>query len=485
MKKLTFLLIILMGFLVSCTKDFEDYNTDKKSAVEAPGQFLFANAQKALADVNSSTNVNINNWKLFAQYWTETTYTDEANYDVVNRNVGTILFRIYYRDILADFKEARRLVELEKADGATAEKVKANKLFMIDLMEVYTYQQLVDIFGDVPYTQALDIENISPAYDDAETIYKDLLVRAKAAVDGLDESAAGFGADDLLMGGDIAMWKKFANTLIVKLAITLSPVDAAMAKTYIEGAYAGAFAYGESASFAYLGAANSNPLYEDLVQSGRSDFVVANTIVDLMNGLEDPRRASYFDSNITDDNDNVIYVGGIYGESNTFTQFSHIAPRIQEATYAYVMLDYTELAFYLAEAAERGFGVGGDAATWYENAIKSSMDYWHVAAADVDAYLAKPEVAYATAPGDWKQKIGTQAYVAFYVRGLEGWTSFRRMDAPAFNLPPTPAESADGMVPNRHTYAIAEQTLNGVNYNAAASKIGGDRLSTKLFWDVE
>ncbi|MBU1578229.1 MAG: SusD/RagB family nutrient-binding outer membrane lipoprotein, partial [Bacteroidetes bacterium] len=125
MKKITFLLIILMGFLVSCTKDFEDFNTDKKSAVEAPGEFLFANAQKALADVNSSTNVNINNWKLFAQYWTETTYTDEANYDVVNRNVGTILFRIYYRDILADFNEARRLIELEKADGATAEKVKA------------------------------------------------------------------------------------------------------------------------------------------------------------------------------------------------------------------------------------------------------------------------------------------------------------------------------------------------------------------------
>jgi len=485
MKKITFLLIILVGFLVSCTKDFEDYNTDSKSAVEAPGQFLFANAQKALADVNSSTNVNINNWKLFAQYWTETTYTDEANYDVVNRNVGTILFRIYYRDILSDFNEARRLVEAEKVEGTAAENAKANKLYMIDLMEVYTYQQLVDIFGDVPYTEALNIENLSPVYDDAQTIYKDLLVRAKAAADGLNDGAGGFGADDLLMGGDIAMWKKFANTLIVKLAITLSPVDAGMAKTYIEGAYANAFAYGESATFNYLSGANSNPLYQDLVQSGRNDFVAANTLVDLMNGLDDPRRASYFDSNLTDDNDNVIYVGGNYGESSTFSQFSHIAPRIQEDIYGYVMLDYTELAFYLAEAAERGFSVGGDAATWYENALNSSMEYWSVAAADADAYLALADVAYATAPGDWKQKIGTQAYIAFYVRGLEGWTSYRRMDAPAFNLPPTPAESADGMVPKRHTYAIAEQTLNGVNYSAAASKIGGDRLSTKLFWDVE
>ncbi|MCK9451873.1 MAG: SusD/RagB family nutrient-binding outer membrane lipoprotein [Bacteroidales bacterium] len=485
MKKLTFLLIILTGLIVSCTKNFEDYNTATKHAQEAPGQYLFANAQVALANVNSNTNVNINNWKLFAQYWTETTYVDEANYDIVNRNVGTILFRIYYRDILADFNEARRLVNAEVTIGAAGEKAKANKLFMIDLMEVYTYQQLVDIFGDVPYSEALNIENLSPVYDDAQTIYKDLLARAKAAADGLDASADGFGADDLLMGGDIAMWKKFANTLIVKLAITLSPVDAALAKTYIEGAYNNAFAFGESATFNYLSGANSNPLYQDLVQSGRHDFVAANTIVDLMNGLNDPRRASFFDGNMTDDAGNVIYIGGVYGASSTFSQYSHVAPRVEDPSYGYVMLDYTELAFYLAEAAERGFNVGGDAATWYENGIKSSMSYWNVLEAESDAYINSPDVAYATAPGDWEKKIGIQAYLAFYVRGLEGWTSYRRLDAPVLNIPPTPAEPADGMVPKRHTYPIAEQTLNGANYSAAASKIGGDRLSTKLFWDVK
>lgn len=474
-----------MGFLVSCTKDFEDYNTATKHAQQAPGQYLFANAQVALANVNSNTNVNINNWKLFAQYWTETTYVDEANYDVVNRNVGTILFGRYYRDILADFNEARRLVEAEKVEGEAAEKAKANKLYMIDLMEVYAYQQLVDIFGDVPYTEALDIENLSPVYDDAQTIYKDLLVRAKAAADGLDAGAGGFGSDDLLMGGDISMWKKFANTLIVKLGVTLSPVDAGMAKTYIEDAYTKAFAFGEAATFNYLSGANANPLYQDMVQSGRDDFVAANTLVDLMNGLDDPRRAYFFDGNLTDENENVIYVGGVYGESSTFSQYTHVAARIQDPSYGYVMLDYTELAFYLAEAAERGFSVGGDAATWYDNALRSSMNYWNVPGAEADAYMALPNVAYATAPGSWKQKIGNQAYIAFYVRGLEGWTSYRRLDAPVLNLPPTPAESADGMVPKRHTYPIAEQTLNGANYSAAASKIGGDRLSTKLFWDVE
>ncbi len=477
MKKISIILIIMVGFLISCTKNFEDFNTDKKHATVVPAQFLFANAQKALADMYSSTSVNINNWKLFAQYWTETTYTDESNYDVLNRNIGNTLFRIFYRDILVDLKEAKRLTEEEVVDGVEATTAKNNRLLIIDLVEVYTYQQLVDIFGDVPYTEALDITNISPAYDDASTIYKDLLTRAKAAADALSTGAGSFGGDDLMMGGDVAMWKKFANTLIVRMAITIAAKEPALAKDYIEDAYAAGFAYGEACAFQYLTGANSNPLYQDLIQSGRHDFIPANTIVDMMNTLEDPRRAAYFDIN------GDTYRGGIYGESNPFAQYSHINDRIQAQDYASVMLDYTELAFYLAEAAERGFSVGGSAATWYENGIRSSMEYWGVAAADIDTYMARADVAYATAAGNWKQKIGTQAWLAFYVRGLEGWTSYRRLDFPVLNLPPAPDESADGAVPRRHTYPVNEQTLNGVSYSAAASKIGGDKLSTKIFWD--
>ena len=322
-----------------------------------------------------------------------------------------------------------------------------------------------------------DIDNIYPAYDDGMTIYKDLLTRAKAATDALNPAAGSFGADDLMMGGDVAMWKKFGNTLIVRMAITIAAKEPALAKGYIEGAYAGAFAYGEACAFQYLTGANSNPLYQDLVQSGRHDFIPANTIVDMMNTLEDPRRPFYFEIN------GDVYSGGIYGESNPFAQFSHIADHIQAEDYPAVMLDYTELAFYLAEAAERGFSVGGDAATWYTNGIRSSMEHWGVAAADIDTYLARPDVAYATAAGNWKQKIGTQAWLAFYVRGLEGWTSYRRLDYPTLNLPPAPDESAEGAVPRRHTYPVNEQTLNGENYAAAASKIGGDKLATKLFWD--
>jgi hypothetical protein len=474
MKKIILAFIVLIGISTSCTKDFEDYNTDKKNPTEVPGNMLFANAQKALADQVASTNVNLNVWKLFAQYWTETTYTDEANYDIINRTIADLAFRTYYRNILKDLKEAKMVIEAEDpGTDAAAALAQQNRMYIIDLVSAYAYQRLVDTFGDVPYTEALDIENISPVYDDAAGIYNDLISKVQAAVAALDASGGSFGDFDLYYHGDVAMWEKFGNSLLVKLGITLAKVDAAKAQATVEGAYAGAFQAGELCELVYPGGSMSNPLYQDLVQSGRKDFVPANTIVDLMNGLEDPRREAYFTLG-----PNEIYEGGIYGESNAYANYSHIADRIQEPTFPITLLDYTEISFYLAEAAARNWSVGGTAEEHYENAITSSFDYWMVDGA-ADYIEDNPYVD--------MDDIGIQAYIAFYVRGFVGYTSYRRLGVPEMNMPPGPAESADGAVPRRFTYPVNEQTLNGANRQAAVDKQypAGDRLSGRIFWDVD
>jgi hypothetical protein len=477
MKRIYLVLIVLIGISVSCTKNFEEMNTSKTRATVVPSGFLFANAQKALADQLASTNVNVNNYKLFSQYWTEVTYVDEANYDMVTRDVASLTFRIYYRDILSDLQQAGVVLGGEAAVGDVAVAEKKNKFAIISLLEAYIYQQLVDQFGNIPYSQALDIDNISPAYDDAYTIYQDLLAKVNQALADMDADQGSFGSDDLYMGGDVAMWKKFGNTLKVKLGITLSTVNAALAQSTVEAAYTGIFAMGEKCELGYLGGSNSCPLYGDLIASGRHDFIPANTIVDYMNTLEDPRSDKYFSNPIEG-----VYKGGIYGEGTSYAVNSHIGESIEAATYAMILLDHTEAAFYLAEAAERGYSVGTSAEEWYNDGIKSSFSQWELDA-EADAYLAKPEVAYGTAPGTWKEKIGMQAWLAFYVRGLEGWTSYRRLNAPVLNLPPAPEPTTGGAVPRRMTYPINEQTLNADNYYQAAGAIGGDEMSTKLFWD--
>ncbi|HPE57347.1 MAG TPA: SusD/RagB family nutrient-binding outer membrane lipoprotein [Bacteroidales bacterium] len=474
MKRIYWIFIVLIGISVSCTKDFEDFNTDQKNPVAVPGDFVFANAQKALADQVASTNVNQNIWKLVAQYWTETTYTDESNYDIVTRTIPDIIFRTYYRDVLNDLKDARTVIAGEAAIGDEAAGAKANKLLIIDLVNAYTYNRMVDIFGNIPYTEALDIDNIAPAYDDAYAIYQSLFDKIDNAIANLNAGYGSFGSNDLYFGGDVSMWIKFAHSLKIKMAITIADFSNGTAQSIIEGSYDKGFAPGEICELVYPGGSNSNPLYVDLVQSGRHDFVPANTLVDKMNALEDPRRASYFTMYEGE------YVGGIYGESNNWSNFSHIADPIQEATFPITLLDGVETYFYLAEAAARNYSVGMTAAEYYNAAITGSFEFWGLTSDDAAAYIAKPEVAYDGA--NWKQSIGEQSWLAFYVRGLVAWNNWRRLDYPVLNLPPAP-ETDDGQIPKRFTYPVNEQTLNKDNYYSAGDAIGGDLMSTKLFWD--
>lgn len=484
MKRIYLVLIVLIGISISCTKNYEDFNTDKKKPVDVPGNSIFANAQKALADQTSSTNVNLNIWKLFAQYWTETTYTDEANFDIFTRTIPDNTFRTYYRDMLSDFANAKIVISEEQAVGDEAINARQNRIHIITLLECYAYQEMVDIFGNIPYSQALDIDNIHPVYDDAATIYSDLIEKVKAATDGLDAGYGSFGSADLYMNGDVAMWKKFGNTLLVKLAINLADVNSALAKSTIEGAYAGAFAFGDVCQISYPGGSNSNQLYIDLVQSGRNDFVPCATIVDIMNSLNDPRRDNYFslyDNATPDDPSDDYFLGGAYGAPNNFTQNSGIAQPIREPDFPMVMMDYTELAFYLAEAAARGYSVG-DAETWYNNGIKSSILHWEGTEDDYNTYIAQAEVAYDGA--NWKESIGIQAWLAFYIRGLQGYTSWRRLDVPTLVMPPNPDDNANGQIPTRFTYPVNEQTLNSDSYDQAAAAVGGDFMYTKLFWDI-
>jgi hypothetical protein len=481
MKNKILSIFVFILLFASCTKDFESYNTDKKNPATTPGDPLFTSGTIALVDQLYSTNVNVNVWKLFSQYWTETTYVDEVNYNVLSRNIPDLQFRIYYRDILRDLKESRTLISAETPILESDKIVKNNKLLIIDILSSYTYQQLVDMFGNVPYSEALQIEDITPAYDDAFTIYKDLIVKVNTALTGLDDSYGSFGSADPIYNGNVASWKKFANSLKIKLGIAIADADATLAQTTIESAFSGAFTSKDDEAvmeyFSYP--PYQNPLYDDLVASGRHDFVPANTIVDLMNQLKDPRRSAYFTLYYNATLDTFIYKGGTYGVRSSYAKYSHINDNIQVSNYPGTVMSYTEVLFYLAEAAARGFNVGQTADVLYYNAISSSILEWGGTSADISAYFLEPDVVYNTA--DWRKCIGTQSWLASYVRGFEGYTTWRRLDYPIFTV--APRISGYDQIPVRFTYPVNEQTLNADNYYNAASAIGGDIMTTKLFWD--
>lgn len=471
MKKILIIPVVLM-VLVSCNKDTSNLNIDTKHASSAPAYALFSNGQRNLADVLATPNVNINIFQLITQQWTEVTYVDESNYDIGTRNISNNWWRAMYKNVLINLQAAKAGVPKD-VDNADQQK---NDLAMIDIMEVYTWQVLVNTYGNIPYTEALDPNNLFPKYDDAKTVYYDLLNRLDTSIAALNPSAAGFGSADLIYGGDIAKWQKFANSLKLNMGMVIADSDPAKAKSVVEAAAPNVFtSNADNAVFTYYAATpNVNPVWTNLVQSGRNDYVPTKTIINIMNSLNDPRRPAYF---TTLDG---AYVGGTVGAGNAFTSYSHPSDKVEQPDFPYVFLSYWQVQFDLAEADARGFNVGGTAAEHYTTAIQASLDYWGVSASDAAAYLAQPSVAYATAAGDYKEKIGTQEYLSLYMDGFDAWTVQRRLDYPALVAPPT-AQSA---FPVRFTYPVSEQNLNSPNWSAASSAIGGDKVDTKLWWDT-
>ncbi len=463
--------------LISCQSDdkYEDKNRDPKNPTQVSSEFLFNAATKSLFDQMTSTNVNNNIYRMLGQHWTETTYVDEANYDFNTRNITQSHWSEIYRDVLADLATAKINND---ADLTISADTKKTKNAQIEILTVYAWAQMVETFGDIPYSQALNAgQYVLPVYDDAATIYSDLLTRIAVAIPNLTDS--GFGTADKIYGGDTAKWKKFGNSLMLRMGVRVADVPALATKSTaaIKAAVSGGVftSNADNASLVYSNATpNTNPVWVDLVQSGRSDFVIANTLVDFMNNLSDPRRAVYFDQNLGAG----VYEGGPYGDNNAFSSYTHVSDRVIDPTNPASLIDYSEVCFYLADAAERSIsGTPVNAAAFYNAGITASFDYW--AAPNVSTYLANPAVNYATAPGTWKVKIGNQLWLAMYNRGYEAWTAWRTYDMPGFNLP---AVSEDP-VPTRYTYPISEQNLNKVNYTAASAAIGGDTQTTKVFWD--
>lgn len=484
MKKI-FLILIASSFIISCD-NLDGLNVNVKDPSDVPGEALFTSAQKALVDQMVNTNVNNNIFRLINQDWTEVTYTDESNYDLTTRTIPEQQWQYLYKDVLKDLDQATINIESAPVIPTDNPIVKQNKLAIIEVLNVYTYSVLVETFGDVPYSEALDINIKKPKYDDGLTIYKDLISRLNTAISNLDNSAGSFGESDRIYFGDISKWEKFANTLKLKMGLVISdiPSEAALAAATVSSAAPLVFASNaDNAKMKYLTATpNTNPLYVDLVASGRSDFVPTNTLVDFMNSQNDPRRSRYFDDNMDDPSTlGIEYIGGDNGVENSFPNLTHITSTIQAPDYPGAILDYSEAEFLLAEAAERSlYGTPADAEGHYNAGVTASILDWGGSAAEASTYLSQTTVAYSTATGTWKQKIGIQSWVALYNIGFEGWTSWRRLDFPMLVAPP---DAVSG-IPVRFTYPIIEQTLNAASYQNASAAIGGDAVETKLFWDI-
>lgn len=488
MKKILYSALAASLLFVSCEYS-EDVNDNRDAFYEVSPESLLTNAEKQLADQISTPSVNINPLRYFSHYWTQTTYNTESRFSFASRLVTDTYWNELYRDVLGNLQSAKGYVEAQPApDDIPAgdwEVMRTNKLAVIDILQVYTFQILVDSYGDVPYSEALNVaEDKLPAYDDDAEIYPMLIERLDAAIASFDESQGSFDTGEYIYDGDVASWIRFANSLKVKLGLNLSDVNPTLAQSTIESGFAGGVILenADNAEFRYPASApNYSALYNELVASQRTDFVSDEVFLNALQEKEDPRLEIYYNPSETGS-----FTGGVLGANNTpASDFAQIGERFKQPDLPAQYIEAAEMNFYLAEAAARGFNVGNTAEYYYTQGITQSIASWEIPTAEADAYLARPDVAYATAEGDWKQKIATQMWYAFFNRPFEAWNAYRRLDYPLHQAPSNAVAAADGVIPKRLYYPINEQTVNTANYDAAVTAIGGvDRLRVRVFWDV-
>ncbi len=494
--------LVLISFFISCGKDFGDLNIDPNNPRIVPPEVLLTGAEKEIA-----TKVFVYEEfafpEILSQSWAQNNYTAWSRY-AFDGNIGNTLFQDFYSGILEDLTDIHQAVQRNPQLDSLVDK---NRIAIANVLRVYVFQIITDIFGPVPYKEALAGAMIrTPKYDDQKTIYFGIIGELRDAIANMDESRESYGSADLIYGGDVSKWKGFANALMLRIAMRMSDAEPDRSKLEFESAYSNAISNNTgSAYFYYLtGTPNNNPLHQQRVERGDADYGLSSILIDnTLKPLNDPRLFVWAQER----NKGGGYFGRPYGEedyhaaseapelysqpsgsnqakinASKFNPYDVLKPDAFSC-----LLGYSEVCFLMAEAKERNWNVPGTAREWYDKGIAASMQEWGVPQNDIDVYLQQAEVAYTTASGDWKQKIGVQKWLAFFMQGYQAWIEWRRLDFKKLELPVdgTLGDVGTNVAPIRLIYPTDEQSLNSINYHQALSLLGGpDKMYTRVWWDV-
>jgi hypothetical protein len=477
--KIKYTAIILSGALLlsatSCKKSLEDINKNPNASEAAQPDYLLTGATKSIIDTYWGTSNNMDASLLFVQNWSKIQYTDPDRYIYTSSSFQELWTTGYTKGV-TNFNELIKIAD---------EQANPNYRGVALVLRSWTFSLLTDAYGDVPYKQAANIrEYLTPAYDKQKDVYFAILDDLKSAQTSLSASGPAI-AGDIIYNNNIANWKKFVNSLRLRIALRIADREPDKAKQVLAEIQAEGSGYisnnSEIAQLIYSTSPNQNPI-SNLFDT-RDDYRISKTIVDKLFELNDPRLPVY--ASKTKDVTPQTYVGLpnglLVGDASGygFTKTSKPGTYFLAPSAPAVIISYAEVLFDRAEAAARGFTTE-DAADLYKQAVTASLKQYGVADADVNSYLAQAAVKYDAS--NYKKSIGDQKWLALFGQGLEAFAEWRRLDYP--QLTPAVAGTLGGKIPVRFIYPGTEQSLNGASYKAAVTSQGADVLTTKLWFDV-
>jgi len=465
MKKVYIILLTCL-FLASCD-NFNEININPNLPNQASNSQLIANATLYLPDLSSAPQ-----GEFYAQYLAETQYVNASLYNDVNFN-----FYGLYTGPLMNLETVLTTQEINENTSPVA----VNQVAVAKILKAYFFWHITDRWGDVPYSQAFKgQENFTPSYDPQESIYNSLFqLLDEANVMIIPGTTI---PDDVVYNGDMAQWKKLANTIHLLMALRLSEVDATKGAAEFNKALNNGImtSNDDNLTFKHLASeANQNYWYDQIENQGRFWWALSETLVDKMKPVSDPRLAVYGNVNGAGE-----YVGLELGLTDGLDQQdpSLLGDAIWKQDAPVYLVTYAEALFAKAEAAKRGWIPGADAEAEanYNMAVEQSVLQWTGNEGGAAALLVQPEVGYN--PANAIKQISEQRWLHLFMHGYEAWAEWRRTGYPNDLTKPGGRE-----IPTRQGYPIEEQFNNTANYNEAIQRqfAGQDDLYGHVWWDVE
>ena len=508
-------LILIALHISSCEKGFVEKNINPVLATTIDPVYQLATSQI----------VGLGSWHYDGNIVQQVTHLLGGAEEAGNRNTyadnhSSSHFNTLYGN------QIKNLVDM--TNTLNSNPLKSNLYNMARIMKAYCFQLLVDRHGDIPYSEA-GLGNISsnnfPKYDDQEIVYEDIVNELKEAVDALDASKD--KVNEMYFNGDIPKWKKFGNSLLLRVAMRYTKIDEVKAKTLVEIAT-------NPSRGGVMTSNNDNVVikYSNTQTNSTNGFVYGSTryiwhlgkpFVDFLQDNNDPRLLhiaalypnspsatnpgppntnpadqigcpfGYTDVNIVNAPD---YPGKI-GSTFKYSQVNR-STMGRVDSWAYI-ITYAQTQFLLAEARFRGYITTGEVKGYYEAGVRGHMtqlDFWGtlpgaaspISQTAINAYLLEPRIAFD--PSLALQQINEQYWVACFMIWPEAWANFRRSGYPQLNPINFPGEDpyvaiatgGDGFI-HRLQYSQKEWSVNTDKVQEAKDRMGGDNMGVRIFWD--
>ena len=414
-----------------------------------------------------------------AGYWSGDKYFRSDQY-------ANALWDRYYPDVIKEIEDIRAQLTSEGNSGS--------EMGMLRILRVFAFTRLTDIYGDIPYSEAGQgyINGIlKPKYDAQQDIYMDMLKELEAAVAQLGSSTT-MGAGDIMFQGNMAKWKAWGNSMMLRLAMRLTKADSATAKAWAEKAVAaGTMTSNDHIAMVQHtdGPAGINKNGHGEVWQADGNARMSKTFMDWMS--DDPRLtvlAQRTSDGSTAVADLIGMPNGSDGNSIPDNSiYASLNDDLKGVDVPMVFHSYAEVRLLKAEMAFRGWSVPGDAKTHYEAGVKAAMQMLGtiypkttaISDAEVATYLAaKP---YDAARG-WEM-ISEQYWAATLLNEYESFSNWRRTGYPTLTPTNDPGNVTGGTIPRRLIYPTGEESTNADNFAAAIARQGPNDFTTKVWWD--